>query len=192
MLFALALLAQTVPPAAPPAPDCSHDRDALLALPQQAFDQDMDGGWRALANRGCDAQAADLIRDWRTRHSIHDSILTWHEGQMRANIGQTDAAIALFDQSRKPADEDAPFGWNHYVDGSIAFLRRDRPALERARAQLALLPQPDWFKPVGPDGQPQPVIWPMNLHVLDGFLACWDQPYAQAYGCGTLRRAQPG
>ncbi|MDG5489321.1 hypothetical protein NYR55_11915 [Sphingomonas sp. BGYR3] len=185
MLLVLALLAQTA------APDCTHDRAALLALPQQAFDQDMDGGWRALANRGCDAQAADLIRDWRTRHGAKDLILIWHEGQMRANIGQTDAAIALFDQSRKPADEDAPFGWNHYVDGSIAFLRRNRPALERARAQLAVLPRPEWYKPVDREGRPQPVQWPMNLHVLDGFLACWDRPYAEAYGCGILSRAKP-
>lgn len=162
---------------------CSYDRAAMLALGWRAFDQDMAGGWRKLNNAGCDAAAADLIRDWRAAHKAEDGILHWHEGQLRANVGQTLQAIALFEHARKSAEEDAGFGWNLYVDGSIAFLRGDRPALEVARTALAALPRPAGFNPTGPDGKPIAVRWPINLNVLDGFRRCWGQPYKQACAC---------
>lgn len=169
--------------AAAAAPDCTYDRAAMLALPQQAFDQDMSGGWRALSTKGCEAAAADLIRDWRTANkpSRNASILYWHEGQLRADLGQKAAAIALFEKSYKTADEDRGMGWNLYVDGSIAFLRRDRAAFDRAHAALAALPKPADFDPRGPDGKPIAIAWPMNLNVLDGFARCWDKPYKAAY-----------
>ena len=173
-------------------PPCAHDRARLMALDQPAFDQDMTGGWRALAMAGCDSAAADLIRDWRAAHTGADmpnpGILFWHEGQLRANAGQTAAAIALFDRSRKTAAEDAGFGWNLYVDGSIAFLRRDRAGFDMARATLAVLPRPAGFDPRGPDGKPVTVRWPMNLNVLDGFRRCWNRPYKEAYTCATPMR----
>jgi len=183
-LLAAAAAAQiaTAPVTKPP-PSCSYDRAAMLALDQHSFDQDMSGGWRKLALQGCDLAAADLIRDWRVAHGSEADILYWHEGQLRANAGQTPQAIELFEKSRKPAAEDAPLGWNLYVDGSIAFLRRDRASLEQARAKLASLPRPAWFNPTGPDGKPLSIAWPLNLHVLDSFLRCWDKNYKEAYGC---------
>lgn len=179
-----------------PAADCRYDRPAMLALAQQAFDQDMDGGWRALSKRGCEAEAADLIRDWRAAHpSDHPDakILFWHEGQMRAEIGQTRQAIALFERSRKPAEVDRAWGWNLYVDGSIAFLRGDRAGLKRARAALAVLPKPpELANARGPDGKPMTIRWPMNLNVLDGFLRCWGQSYHNAYGCAVPMSVKKG
>ncbi|MEQ8433194.1 MAG: hypothetical protein RIA71_03045, partial [Oceanicaulis sp.] len=48
---------------------CGVDEDrlaALLALDQDAFDQDMNGGWRVVARQdSCRAAAADLIEVWR-------------------------------------------------------------------------------------------------------------------------------
>ena len=180
MMIALLLVAA--------APDCTYDRAAMLALPQQAFDQDMSGGWRALSMRGCEKEAADLIRDWRTAHTSESSrgILYWHEGQLRANLGENVAAIALFERARKTVEEDRGMGWNLYVDGSIAFLRRDRPSFDKAHAALAALPKPEGFDPRGPDGKPITIRWPMNLNVLDGFARCWDKSYRQAYAtCAT-------
>jgi hypothetical protein len=167
------------------APDCTYDRAGMLALPQQAFDQDMDGGWRELSMRGCEIEAAALIHDWRvTNKPDQDAqILFWHEGQLRANLGQSAAAIMLFEQSRKTAEEDHGMGWNLYVDGSIAFLRHDRVAFDKAHAALALLPKPDDFQPRGPDGKPVAIVWPLNLNVLDGFARCWNKPYKEAYAC---------
>lgn len=177
MMFVLALLFF----AEAPELDCRHDREALLALNEHAFDQDMAGGWRALQERGCIAQAADLIRDYReAKPRINLGNLAWHEGQLRAILGQNDAAIMLFGAARKPASQDI-IGWNHYVDGSIAFLRHDRAGLQRARKTLAVLPRPSGLPVFKMNGQSVPMAWPLNLNVLDGFLKCFDRPYQQAY-----------
>lgn len=176
-LIALAGSAQQTSPE-----KCIYDRAAMLALDQKLFDQDMNGGWRQLVNNGCDVEGANLIKLWRETHAKQDSILFWHEGQLRANAGQTSPAIILFERSRKTSVEDAGLGWNLYVDGTIAFLRNDRKGLELARAQLAILPQPAGFPRTRSDGKP--IAWPLNLNVLDGFLTCWGQPYKKAYTCG--------
>lgn len=161
---------------------------ALLALDQQAFDQDFTGGWRTVAARdGCDTATADLIEVWRDHspNKTSDSILHWHAGQMRAHAGETDAAIALFNASRSESR-----AWNLYVDASIAFLRGDRPALEAARAELATLTPSEELQAarrsimadnpeiVFPDGF---VEQPQNLNVVDRFLACFGGSYAGAY-----------
>lgn len=176
-----------------PAPDCAHDRAAALALDETAFDQDLNGGWRSLSAKGCVREAADLIRDWRIAHKATQPVLNWHEGQLRARAGQTKEALVLFDHSRKTAQEDRGAGWNLYVDGSIAFLRNDRPAFDAARAKLAALPQPADFDPhpkgpdgkpiLMPDGRPFTVPWPPNLNVLDRLARCWGQDYQAAYSC---------
>jgi hypothetical protein len=112
----------------------------MLALDQSAFDQDPEGGWRQIASRnGCKAEAADLIALYRERQKSRSPILYWHEGQLRASLGQTAAAIALFEMSRKPKDM---LGWNAYVDASIAFLKNDKEALVEARERLLSTPKP--------------------------------------------------
>jgi hypothetical protein len=184
-MFAFLLAAALA--AAPPADPCAYDRDRLLALDQNAFDQDLKGGWRVLAeNPRCYVAAADLIRDYREAHHSTDTILFWHEGQMRASARQTAAAIALFEKSRKTRDS---IGWNFYVDGTVAFLRHDRAQLQAARDKLAALPKPADFHPVGPDGKPFDIKWPPNLNILDGFLTCFDRSYEQAYGTRQCAKA---
>ncbi len=163
---------------------CTYDRDQMMALDQQAFDQDMNGGWRVLArDPACAAVTADLIRDYREAHRLTDTILYWHEGQMRAEAGQYGAAIALFDRSRHAAPD--PFGWNLYVDASIAFLRGDRPALMRAREALSVLPRPENYEPRDPSGRRLSISWPMNLNVVDALIRCFGQSYARAYACAA-------
>jgi hypothetical protein len=165
---------------------CYADRAALLALDQKAFDQDLTGGWRAVAAKpGCELAAADLVRDYRARRGSKDAILFWHEGQLRATAGQSAAAISLFEQSRHPQPD--AVGWNLYVDATIAFLRHDRKRLLSAREMLAHLPRPPSFNPSGPDGRPLAISWPMNLNVVDGFLACFGKSYEQAYGPGCTK-----
>lgn len=168
--------------ASPVPADCAYDRDALLKLDYSSFDQNPKGGWRALASKGCNVEAADLIRDWRLQHNDSRYILFWHEGQNRAFNGDYDAAAFLFEKSRRPTED--RIGWNYYVDGSVAFLRGDMAKLQAARASLARMPKPsDWDTMKGADGKLLNAKWPVNLNVLDGFILCWGQKYRDAYGC---------
>ncbi|WP_258806582.1 hypothetical protein [Pseudidiomarina sp. CB1] len=157
-----------------------------LALEFMEFDQTMDAGWREVANReGCKVAAAELIKKYRTTHSeLHDgqlSIMRWHEGQMRAEVGQNEQAVALFETTYKAKENDS-FGWNYYVDATIAFLQQDREALLQAREQLAALPEPSGVNMTDADGNPVEMDWPPNLHVVDDFVACFGKSYAESYG----------
>ena len=171
---------------------CPHDRAALLALDEQQFDQDLSGGWRQLSSTpGCTLVAADLLRDYQQTHNTNSGLMFWHEAQLRANAGQYPEAIALMKRSYKPAKQDKA-GWNAYVDATIAFLGRDKVALQRARLALSAVPPP-----VGPDVPPvvdghmevafadgvkRKIRWPPNIDVVEGLEACFDKPYAEAYG----------
>lgn len=160
---------------------CTFNRAELLALDEHSFDQDMDGGWRAVARQEeCSEVAADLIREYRETRGLTSTILYWHEGQLRAFAGSTDEAIRLFEKSRKTFDI---FGWNLYVDASIAFLKRDKPALLAAREALARLPRPEDFNPQDAQGNVVNISWPPNLSVVDGLITCFDRGYKEAYGC---------
>lgn len=182
MLALLALLlAAALPAAALPAPDCAYDLKAMLALDRNAFDQDMNGGWRVLGKKdGCEIAAAELIRAWRHEKRDHSSILYWHEGQLRAEAGQIDEAIALFKLTYKSFELDAGFGWNNYVDGTIAFLEGDRESLKKAIAREKSLPKPQ-FSMARADGKPAGIPWPPNLKVLEAFERCWGKTYKEAY-----------
>ncbi len=185
LLLTLALQAAAVPP---PAPDqCQVDRDALLALAPEAFDQDLTGGWRAVSQRsGCMGIAADLIRDYRANIERRLSNLDWHEGQLRATMGRNRDAIRLMESSRRPRDP----AWNLYVDATVAFLRGDRAALRAARARLAALPRPPGFEDyVLPNGYH--VTWPPNLVVIDGLIRCFGRPYGEASSTACREPATP-
>jgi hypothetical protein len=172
---------------------CKYDEDALLALDENAFDQDLSGGWRAIANiPGCELAAADLLAAYRAKHSNAGSLLAWHEGQMRASAGQYEQAIPLLEAARKPVEQD-PVGWNYYVDATLAFLRQDNPALLAAQERLAAVAYPEgagmpplkdgYFELPTPPGQPtMKMRWPPNIEVVDGLVACFGKPYTEAYG----------
>lgn len=185
MLALLLAAAQLDDPVAVLPPDCSYDLKSMLTLDRNAFDQDLTGGWRPLGmTEGCELAAAELIRAWRHEKRDHAQILYWHEGQLRAEAGHTAEAAALFALTYKSADEDANFGWNHYVDGSIAFLRRDKARLQAAIKRLSALPKPEGT----PDsmtmanGAVVTLNWPPNLGVLQAMERCWDRRYEAAYG----------
>ena len=177
--------------------DCAHDREALLALEPEAFDQDMEGGWRPLADRGCLKEAADLLAAYAALpKAVGNTMIIWHEAQMRAELGHKAQAIALMERSRKPANPADPGYWNVYVDGMLAYMRQDRSGLEQARARLVAIPTPAGmgaevkngrYQFTTEGGQQVDVAWPPNLDVLDGLLRCFDKPYAEAYGSKACR-----
>lgn len=178
---------------------CSHDRAALLALPPAAFDQDLQGGWRPLAEKPeCAAVAADLLADYRkarwsdlTPSELHTNY--WHEGQLRAGLGQTQAATRLMMAGVNP--DMSRSGFSDYALGTIAFLHQDRAGLIAARERLAALPKPPDFDQAAARFKAQygfDLEWPVNLKVLDGFIACFDRPYSEAYGsCPTAADNPP-
>lgn len=170
-------------------PHCDYEASALLALPFARFDQDLTGGWRALANRGCHAAAAEAIRRYRAQHrTLSDnqrSVLLWHEGQALATVGDYQRAVPLL-LAGVPVDDAT--GFADYALGTVAFLLRDKPALLAARARLAALPSPPGWTghtTATVNGQQVSIAvsWPPNLRVLDSLIACFDRPYAEAYAC---------
>lgn len=164
----------------------------MLALDENAFDQDLSnggGGWRKIANTpGCEVAAADLIAEYRRKHALNTPIMVWHEGQMRASGGQTVQAIELLSAARK--SEPGQEAWNAYVDATVAFLRRDKPALLAARDRLKRVPVPEVLGPLKDghvevpmqNGQTMKMRWPMNIDVVEGLVACFGKPYSEAYG----------
>lgn len=169
------------PPSSPEL--CSYDKAAMLALSQNDFDQNPSGGWRVIAQKEeCLVVAADLINEYRTVHALEASILYWHEGQLRAMVGQNSEAIALFEKSRSESDVGS-FGWNYYVAATIAFLQKDQDALREARELLSQVEKPQNMRPpVDPNGNPIEFSWPPNLNVVDLLIACFDESYKVAYG----------
>ncbi|AMU96094.1 hypothetical protein AOA14_15920 [Sphingopyxis terrae subsp. terrae NBRC 15098] len=181
---------------------CAYDRNAILQLDPNMFDQDDKAGWRELANRdGCQAAAADaialyieshretLVRQWQLPS------FKWHEAQLRAMAGQVSQATRLMRQSIKP--EKGPEGfegwtdyalpWNQYVLATIAFLEGDMDALKEARDRLANSPMPPGFDTLDRSQVSVPPSWPLNLDVVDGLIACIGQPYQEAYGSAHCR-----
>src|SRR6185295_14247503 len=60
--------------------------------------------------------------------------LSWHEAQMWAFGGRNDVALPMFETTRKTGESSSDVAWNLYVDGTLAFRRLTRPALEAAIA----------------------------------------------------------
>jgi hypothetical protein len=158
-----------------------YDRDKMLALSKEAFDQDLDAGWRALARHDeCITIAADIIRDYREKWRLNDKELWWHEGQLRAVSGETERAVSLLERSRSSANE--RMEWSLYVDATVAFLRKDSAKLNQARERLANLPQPPDWPPRDSNDRPINISWPPNLDVVDRLIQCFGREYKEAYG----------
>lgn len=176
--------------------DCRQPDAAMLALPLNDFDQ-TSAGWRSLDAEGCEAVVAEAIARYRVQNrealaGQDTGTLVWHEGQLRAAAGQNEAAIALMLEGRDGEDE----ALQPYVDASVAFLRQDRPALETAYARLMSLPIPDYFTRAAERyaaNYPQlpPLTWPLNRDKVEGFLACFDRPYREAYVCDAEGNVLP-
>jgi len=178
--------------------DCSYDREVELARGAVAFDQTEGQGWRPLYDAKCYIQAAELLREWQAvngenldstdpRSRSLAQILVWHEAQMWAFGGRNDMALPMFSRAYREDASVPATAWNSYVDGTLAFLRRDRESLGRAIARLSAIPKPSgWDRAVGQDGQPITRPWPQNLDVLQGLSRCWDEPYSAAYLCRDI------
>ncbi len=182
------------PPSDPDTPypaGCVDNMGRFMNMSYEAFDQDFSGGWRTIAKTdGCTPAAARLIADYRNYAMLGDvRSLYWHEAQLRASMGETAAALDLFRITLAmerhlagPDDQTDTF----YNEATIAFLEGDRAKLLSARASLAAVPKPDGFEEGAEEFRKKypeapPLVWPNNLNVVDGLIACFDKPYKEAY-----------
>ncbi|MEM9572084.1 MAG: hypothetical protein AAF996_11500 [Pseudomonadota bacterium] len=175
--------------------DCVENVEALLALDYWTFDQDPEQGVRSVYTKPeCQLASAEIYQTYHQRlrdkgepvivdleqgtYTISETgeltSLYWHEGQIRAGIGQIDHAIDLFEKSFKPKDRDR-HGWNEYARATIAFLRQNKEELLRERAALA--------EKVDKND--------INLGAVDGLIACFGRSYKEAYGSEDCNR-RPG
>jgi hypothetical protein len=121
------------------------ERDLILSLPWQQFDQTPNSGWRIYFARHDYRAAADLIEIYLKQHQNltvrQRAVSNFHAGQMRLHVGGPQAAIphmrlALVPENTPGLSDD----WNIMVLAHIAFLNDDRAALDALKAQQAVLP----------------------------------------------------
>ncbi len=138
-------------PAERPIPEA--EREALLALPWEQFDQTPKSGWRIFVNaeRSDYLTAAAVIEAYLARHpdlpARQRALCRYHGAMMhvyRAVRSGGDARLALPGLRAALLDDQAkgaPSDWNHMVRATIAFLSDDRAALLDVQAQVAALPK---------------------------------------------------
>ena len=132
----------------------------IMILSMDDFDQS-NIGFRAHSNNY--ELTSMLIPEYIRTNEISEPVaanLHWHLGQIHAFNNNIEAAIFEMKQSSLDAK---PIYWNCYVDGSVAFLERDK---EELISQLELLR--------AQDNQ-------MNIVFLEKFVKYWDLPYWEAY-----------
>lgn len=182
-MLAAFLLLMTASVSVAHASDCTpsqNEREVMLKLSFKQFDQQQDSGWRRLYARQCYAQAAALLEAYMKLHPDavrQQYMLPFHTGQMFALAGQDGKAI---DYMRKGYTDwkSETIDWNAFVDANIAFLEHNRSNLLKQRSRISQ--QPPLSE--GPGVPAWAVGKRMNLDVVDGFLARFDKPYADAYG----------
>ena len=175
--------------------EAEHER--LMALSLADFDQDFDGGWRAVSyEEGCDRVAADLIRDYIDIHDLdpdENRVVFWHVGQLLAGAGDYPEAREYFLRSFDPEAEDFhDRAWATYAQGTVAFIDGDREGLDAAIAELSRpehKPSPERVASMIRMSEEQNVSFPegalekpLNLIALEGLRRCFGQIYSQAYG----------
>jgi hypothetical protein len=122
-----------------------REREAILSLPWQQFDQTLNSGWRVYSARREYRAAADVIEVYLKEHqdlTVHQRAVShFHAGQMRVRDGRTEAGLAQMRQALAPDNTPGlSDDWNIMVSAHIAFLTGDRPKLVALKEQIASLP----------------------------------------------------
>ena len=124
-----------------------HDseRDAILSLPWQQFDQTPGSGWRVYWDRHEYRAAADLIEVYLKQHQDltvrQRAVSRFHAGQLRVYDGRTEAGVAHMKKALVPEiPPGLPDDWNIMVSAHIAFVTGDRARLVALKEQVAALP----------------------------------------------------
>lgn len=149
-------------------PVSDAERDKLMELSFDGFDQTMGEGWRKYSDRGCKSEATSLLEDYFEIHHAElegwqKRINRWHAGQIYASMDNYETARERFLVSYDADEAEHPeFPWNDYVDATIAFIDGDREKLQKHRDRIAAT-----------EGQ-------QNLNVVDNLLEFFGEPYSVA------------
>ena len=166
--------AQRVEPAAQTHQCALADAD-LAANARLSFDEFDQRGTtpataRQLGNQRCYAEAARATEHYLVNGPIlstgEHSAVVWHLGQYLAAAGDEPRAASVMAAARRPIEPGDELEWNAYVEGTWAFLVKDRPVLETAVARLRAAPQPRNRN---------------NLRAVERMLRCFGRSYADAY-----------
>lgn len=121
------------------------ERDAILSLPWQQFDQTLDSGWRVYSARREYRAAADIIEVYLKQHQDltvrQRAVSRFHAGQMRVYDGCAKAGVALMKKALAPEiPPGLPDDWNIMVSAHIAFVTGDRARLVALKEHVAAIP----------------------------------------------------
>jgi hypothetical protein len=148
-----------------------EQKDALLKLDYKSFDQTLpDGGWRKY--QACEELTRDLVDAYTQKHFAtlekqQRDVLIWHSGQLSGFLGDYPRAIASMEQTFRDTEKSTDaFLWNPYAKATIAFLKKDKPALLSERKKLARGSSPYNH---------------MNLRKVDALVRCFESSYQAAY-----------
>ncbi|MBC7010429.1 hypothetical protein BIZ38_18450 [Pseudoalteromonas sp. BZK2] len=155
------------------ADDCKNIYENIkkdsLKLNIEAFDQTTGSGWRILEEKHCYSQSAQLIDEYIKENGNVSSLL-WHQLQMNAMSGNYKLAVAIGNkilEKEYSRQDNSPFLWAEYVEGTLAFLEEDNQRLVQNRNKLSS----------SADFPPNK----MNLVVLDRLIDCIKCSYKKAY-----------
>lgn len=150
-----------------------------LALPFEAFDQDLKGGWRVLADEGRYLEAARLIDRYAEVNKAgltpdELQLLNFHSGQLYAMADSYDIAKKRFSNSYEVSESGQPDWyklyietWNAYVTATVAFLSDDLEVLKLQRAKMV--------RGATHNGEV------LNLRIVDNLIRGFGRPYKDAY-----------
>jgi hypothetical protein len=165
-------------------PSCSLDeagKRANASLSFQDFDQagTLPSTSRRLGEQGCWREAVEATADYLVKGPVaspgEQRVLLFHLGQFYAMAGEERRAAEFIAATRRPADPAPPapdaLRWNDYVQGTWAFLVKDRAMLVAARDVVLAAP--------GEGNR-------TNGNLLAAMERCFDRSYAVAYdmNCG--------
>ena len=167
---------------------CTITGSNTLDMSFEEFDSG-ETGWRRWGENGCEREGASIIMNYRNRHASRldpsqVSLLDWHAGQLFASAGDYGFAIERLLLVQQNTTEPVEL---EYTLATIAFLRSDSAALLAARERMMAIPEPVSFSRaadrfVATYDLPRP-LWPMNIDVVEGLIACFGWSYKKAYSC---------
>ena len=161
--------------------------EALLSSNFEDFDQNPETGWRALPD--CYSDIAELIIAYiaRNRSELTEDqilILQWHAGQDFALDGNYKSAIEWMEKCFRSGEYYHDVSWNLYVQGTLAFLRKDASTLEKSFVALDALDKSEEGKQTWPGTE---FSSNPNTGILSNLMDCMDEPYSIAYSCPYYR-----